>query len=387
MAKRGPQRKNWLFTGWEEKGCPTVAEVWAEFGDEGKTPMLDYICGQREKAPSTGMMHIQGWCQFKKKQFLTGVVKALPSKLFHLESCRGTEEQNKKYCSKPETSEGKFEEFGNYSQQGKARVLKDIADDMAAGTSYKKLWAKYPQMMIRHFAGVREGCKMLQECKMPPARKIEDFCLEWQDLKVTDWSKTQIFWGVSGTGKTEFARAHFNNPLVVRHLDQLALFDETEHDGIIFDDMNLIKHPRHAVIHLVDQDLPSAIHIRYGLAHIPMHTKKIFTTNDFEGWLFDPEMENREAIERRLNVTQLKTFQGRKAQALHATVVESDEKKADEPAKKKKKRRKRKRAPVAPTNHLNLTAGQKRVRLHYNTPSDSDPDTVENGRRGTITYV
>lgn len=85
--------------------------------------------------------------------------------------------------------------------------------------------------------------------------------------------------GPTGTGKTQWAIHCFQNPLLVRSMDDLRGYNPKIHDGIVFDDMSFLHLPRTAIIHLVDWDLPSSIHCRYTNALIPAHTPKIFTSN------------------------------------------------------------------------------------------------------------
>jgi len=109
-----------------------------------------------------------------------------------------------------------------------------------------------------------------------------------------------IFWGPSGFGKTQFALAHFKNPLFVTHLDELSRFNKAVHDGIVFDDMSFSHLPRNTQIYLLDQDNNRAIHVRYKTAKLPKHTKKIFTTNTREifSWVDDSGMDDKALLRR-----------------------------------------------------------------------------------------
>ena len=63
---------------------------------------LAYICFQPELAPNTGTPHLQGFIAFEsRKRFST--VKRLLGDSTHLETPRGTPEQNRTYCSKDES--------------------------------------------------------------------------------------------------------------------------------------------------------------------------------------------------------------------------------------------------------------------------------------------
>ena len=118
---------------------------------------------------------------------------------------------------------------------------------------------------------------------------------------ITDWSRSWLIHGVSHTGKTQYALAHFQKPLLVRHIDKLKEFDQDIHDGIVFDDMCFKHLHAQAIIHLLDTDNDSQIHCRFNVAEIPEGTKKIFVSNRDD--IFIPKdlinEEEKTAIERR----------------------------------------------------------------------------------------
>jgi hypothetical protein len=115
-----------------------------------------------------------------------------------------------------------------------------------------------------------------------------------------DFARVLFLSGPSGCGKTQWAAHQFDNPLFIRQLDQLKEFKPGYHDGIIFDDMSFNHMPLESCIHLLDWDMPSAIHCRHTNAFIPAKTRKIFTTNKtlFEAFPSDPHG----ALRRRISV-------------------------------------------------------------------------------------
>lgn len=110
---------------------------------------------------------------------------------------------------------------------------------------------------------------------------------------------SQILHGPPGIGKTEFAGALLPGCLFITHVDDLRHFDPDVHSGIVFDDMEFRHYPRTAQIHLLDWNHDRSIHIRYGTARIPARTRKIFTTNEEGGRIFDLDDG---AIKRRVEV-------------------------------------------------------------------------------------
>lgn len=106
---------------------------------------------------------------------------------------------------------------------------------------------------------------------------------------ISDWTTSWLIWGKANSGKTQWALAHFKNPLFVRHMDALLEFDEDEHDGIVFDEMSFNHLHGGAIIGLIDMTEPQQIHCRFLVAHLPAGTKKIFCHNNAD--IFRPDKE------------------------------------------------------------------------------------------------
>lgn len=111
-----------------------------------------------------------------------------------------------------------------------------------------------------------------------PKYRLDQFTLPRQDL-----SKSLVIYGESGTGKTQFAKAHFERPLLISHIDQLKIWNPQNHDGLVFDDMTFSHWPPTAVIHLLDMDEDRHIHCRNTNGIIPAGFPRIFTINSSNG--------------------------------------------------------------------------------------------------------
>lgn len=116
---------------------------------------------------------------------------------------------------------------------------------------------------------------------------------------VTIWDRSWVVWGEPGIGKTQWALAHFNHALLVTHKDDLKRFLPGVTDGIIFDDMDFRHWPRTTQIHLTDTEEDRTIDVKNGAVTIPEYTKKIFLTNEIDGYMFnldDPAIRRRVSI-------------------------------------------------------------------------------------------
>lgn len=96
-----PQGKRWCFTIHFPSG--DVAAAQAALAALAPPAWGDYGGAQIERAPSTGALHLQGFCVFPTNKRLSAL-KQLHSTA-HWELMRGTLEQSEAYCSKDDTRE------------------------------------------------------------------------------------------------------------------------------------------------------------------------------------------------------------------------------------------------------------------------------------------
>lgn len=101
----------------------------------------------------------------------------------------------------------------------------------------------------------------------------------WTHQEPSSWNVLFVT-GPTGVGKTRWALARFESPLLVSHLEDLKLFKSSRHDGIVFDDISLTGMSPTSCIHLVDSELPRTIRVLYGSVTLPAGIKKIFTSNE-----------------------------------------------------------------------------------------------------------
>lgn len=245
-----------------------------------------------------GYQHLQCFSNFLTKKSMRQVKKIIGLEHVHLELARGSDEDNRTYCTK----DGNFFEIGEPSAgAGQRTDLERLTEIIREGGTLRDCWNAAPQSMVIFYRGINEYAMVCNSRLREPKYTLDKFKQEWQDLP-WDWNKSHILWGGAGIGKTSFARAVLPKALMVSHMDDLSIYDASVHDGIIFDDMSFLHLHREAQIHLVDVEEGRSIHIRYRTAWIPENTKKIFTTNTYQGAIF---MIQDSAIQRRLDIKRL----------------------------------------------------------------------------------
>lgn len=238
--------------------------------------VFSYLIYGREVAPSTGTPHLQGYAELEKQTRIGTIRKLLPK--MHVERAKGSAKQNKAYCSKSED----VVEMGEARQQGKRSDLEGVMRDIDAGASLEDIRKKYPSDYIRYKKSITEVHKEVNMTNVKAKFKLEDY--RWDPLSL---DKSAVIWGPPGLGKTQFALAHFKCPLWVTTMDSLGKFDPAKHDGIVFDDMNFRKESRERQIAIAEHEDDRHIAIRYTDAYIPGGTRKVFTTNERDGAVFD----------------------------------------------------------------------------------------------------
>lgn len=106
-----------------------------------------------------------------------------------------------------------------------------------------------------------------------------------------------LFVGKSGIGKTQFANAHFKNPVTIGVKDDYKkLTDDV--DGFILDDVATKDWHATTLIRWLDGDSDHTMDVKYSSAVLPMHLRRIICLNseiDFWpkelGWSFDPNCD------------------------------------------------------------------------------------------------
>lgn len=285
-SSRGPRQCEWCLTFnnyTEEEAQALLALV---------PDTLTYVFFGKEVAPTTGTPHLQGFFVLPKRMEKSAIIKISPLDKCHISAMRRDIDKNVVYCSK----EGSTWEAGvrPVSKQGKRTDLDNIATFLASGASLREIAISYPGQFIRYHAGISALASIVR------AKTFEHYegPFRWP---YPDNIKSLVICGPADIGKTTFALFLMPEALFISDLDGLVGFDPSVHKGIIFDDMSFRDLSRERQIHLLDWDHDREIRVRYKLAYIPRHTRKIFICNPESYPIFEPDG----AILRRMDLLML----------------------------------------------------------------------------------
>lgn len=159
--------------------CFTLPNYTQEEYDNLKKLKHNYIVLGKEKCPTTGTLHIQGYVQFKNAKSFKSVKKSIPRA--HIEVAHGSAIENKKYCEK----DGDSWEDGEVPQPGKRNDLL-VCLETAEQHGLKRACQDHPLTMIRYHKGIT----FVRANRKEPR----------------DWEMIVIcLIGISGSGKTTLA--------------------------------------------------------------------------------------------------------------------------------------------------------------------------------------
>jgi hypothetical protein len=232
-----------------------------------------YCTVGREVGKKCGTPHLQGYLQFFDKVSFQEIIRRFPR--MRVRRARGTVEQNNDYTQK----DGDFERWGDPTQQGQRTDWDEVADMAKRGCSHVEIGKAYPTLYMRCSRGIRDLCDVHKDFSQKSEYSLASMCKRLQVAPIMFDEKTTVLEGPPNIGKTEFALAHFENPFMCSHIDQLRHFDPALYDGIVFDDVTVAHLPRSTQINVSDWTKGREVHGRNVNGYIPAHTRKIFTCN------------------------------------------------------------------------------------------------------------
>ena len=152
---------------------------------------VTYCVFQRERGVEGGTPHLQGYAYAPNPKSLSGWKRSIGDRA-HIESARGSAQDNRAYCTKEDTREAgtAFIEIGTMPAQGARSDLAAVYKRITEGASMQAIAEESPGDVIRYFRGIQA----VQQLHVPSRRY-----------------KTTVAWfyGPTGTGKSLEASERF----------------------------------------------------------------------------------------------------------------------------------------------------------------------------------
>lgn len=246
----------------------------------GRFGKVKYLCWGWEICPTTQRPHLQGYVEFVNARNILGMSKSA-LKGISFRHAKGSGEENRIYCSKPETKreeEPKFFEMGEMKAQGKRTDLNEIRDRIVAGdVTVDEITVDNPETYHQYGRTLE---------------KLEDISLR---KKFRTWMTTcDYLWGPTGTNKSKTAFAGFDpaTHYAVR-CDKGWWEGYTGQEIVIFDDFRG-QIPYNELLKLIDWT-PYYL-CRRGREPVPFLAKHIIITTPFPPEELYPNICARDSI-------------------------------------------------------------------------------------------
>lgn len=164
--------------------------VFTSYVDELKidTSNVVYYVYQRERCPTTGKLHYQGYVELLKRRALSSVKQILGDNKVHIERRHGSQKQAIDYCKKEDTRYSDPVEFGNPRKQGKRTDLDTAVDLIREGARIIDVADECPNVMVRYSKGIKEL----------------KFHYDKRDTKEFRKLTNTVIYGTPGSGKTKY---------------------------------------------------------------------------------------------------------------------------------------------------------------------------------------
>lgn len=153
-----------------------------------------YLVYEHQIAPETGRRHLQGYVRFNNRKRFSTVTAWFAARGMagtHIEKAKGSEEQNRAYCTREETRAAGTEptEYGvynpNHGKQGTRTDLAGAIDMLDKGASLGEVARAHAADFVRYHRGFQAYADATRP--LPPLSR---------DVTV------YVLWGPTGTGKT-----------------------------------------------------------------------------------------------------------------------------------------------------------------------------------------
>lgn len=259
---------------------------------ENNQDKYKYCVFQQERCPKTRKKHVQGYIVFNRGKRLGEVKKFLNDNTVHLETARGTPDENRKYCTKTESRRKNTDyiEYGNIKMcgQGRRNDIEGVRDlILEENYSKKEILGEAPGILAKY-------------------PKFVDYCLEVANEpteKTREAPEVIYIHGKPGVGKTKKAVEMTEDKNYYELVDdEKAWFCGYKYEKVVLIDDFTGKLPRNKILKLLDR-YPFSKRFEIKGGHVWCDPDLIIITSNYEIDDLEYDSTTKTALKRRITKT------------------------------------------------------------------------------------
>lgn len=272
----GTRTKYWLFTSYKDD-LPNYSEE-----------HIQYMVFQRERCPTTGREHWQGYVEFYRRYRLSRVVGLLGVGT-HAEARRGTQQQAIDYCTKVESRISDPIHYGTPSgdSQGKRNDLEKLKETIDRGADLLDIYESNFSASAKYYKFIdRYRNLVIQRDTIP----------QWRIMTVI------VYYGDTGTGKTRRCYEEEPNLFKLPMGDQNQVwFDGYDYQTTLLLDEFYSQLKFNFLLQLLDGH-PLRVPVKHG--HIMAGWNKVYITSQYHpnNWYLNIDLQLKQHLYRRINI-------------------------------------------------------------------------------------
>lgn len=270
------QSKRWCFT-WNNAGQSRPAYNAIE---------MDYLVYQGEVG-ANGTSHVQGYVRFRTKRRLSAVKTLLGSDSIHVEIAKGTEGDNRRYCTKDEGRLWGPVEHGTFVEgegtKGRRTDLLAATNMIKQGSTMKEVADQHSEVFVKYHQGLIQLSHAVRP--LPPISRTVH---------------VQVLWGPTRTGKTHRVLHTYQDIYqVVPGRDPWGLYKGQK--VILFDEFDSSQWPITSMNRFLDK-WRCPLDCRYHNLYAEWELVVICSNSSPESWYLNESYPLIQAFQRRLEV-------------------------------------------------------------------------------------
>lgn len=276
----------------------------------------DYIISEEKHADGSRHIHVQITCERKISVYNENHFDLIDAYGYYIHGNyktvkHGSKENVIRYIAK----DGNYITSHDLNSDLSPANLKErlLKDSLLYGSDYAlKEMIKRDPNQINHLINLKRNLEKYILLMNPPSTMKKEDPYPMESFKsipsALKWKKEEkkktalVLHGLSGTGKTEYAKSLYPKALFISNKEGLQDLDLNAHEAICYDDFDWPNHNREEILSLIDCSVEKDIDVKYGNVKLHPNIPKMITLNR----LSDLKLHQYPEIKRRLTCIEFK---------------------------------------------------------------------------------